>query len=192
MDDMSIEEMPGETPKGKGGRKPLTQIERDARNARIVRDRLRGQSWSHLSDKYELADGTLKDIYKAWAETNQGTYQGRDPIHLVHRMLDRYDAWIEQLAEIADDSEADSAKIAAINAQMGAMTRSAELMQATGILPHNLGTLRLEMDVRLLTGKLMNTLVEHGATIELKRAILEALQPNHDGLSVAQLPSTTG
>jgi hypothetical protein len=63
-------------------------------------------------------------------------------------------------------------------------------MQATGILPHDLGTLRLELDVQTLAVKLVTVLTEQGATLEMKRAILEALKP--DEVSEPQLPVATG
>ena len=49
-------------------------------------------------------------------------------------------------------------------------------MQATGILPHDLGTLRIQLDVQTLAVKLVTVLTEQGAIPEMKRAILEALK----------------
>jgi hypothetical protein len=92
-------------------------------------------------------------------------------------MLDRLEAWVEQLAEIADEAEG-NVRISAINAQLNALTRTAELMQATGLLPHDLGTLRLELDVQALGVRLVTVLTEQGATPEMKKAILAALRPD--------------
>lgn len=175
-DHESIEDM-ADREERKHGRKPgLTEKEREARNAELVRDKLRGQDWVYLSTKYDLSVRQVKDIYQAWREQNQATYQGRDPIAIVHGMLDRMESWIEQLAEVADATATDMTKIAAINAQMAATTRAAELMQATGILPHDLGTLRLELDVQTLAVRLVTVLTEQGATPDMKRAILDALR----------------
>jgi hypothetical protein len=172
----SIENM-AERHERKRGRKPgMTEEERLERNAELIRDRLRGQSWPHLSEKYGVQVRVCQKIYREWREENQSTYQGRDPIAIVHSMLDRLEAWVEQLAEVADDSDTDAVKISAINAQLNALTRTAELMQATGILPHDLGTLRLELDVQALGVRLVTVLTEQGATPEMKRAILTALR----------------
>jgi hypothetical protein len=172
----SIEDM-AERQERKRGRKPgLTDAEREERNAELVRDRLRGQSWAYLAEKYGLQIPACMSIYNAWRNDNQPTYQGRDPITIVHSMLDRLESWVEQLAEVADSAAADATKIAAINAQLNALTRTAELMQATGILPHDLGTLRLELDVQTLAVKLVTVLSEQGAPPEMKRAILDALR----------------
>ena len=175
----------------KRGRKPgLTEDERLERNAELVRDRLRGQSWAYIAEKYNIQIPQCQKIYGDWRQQNQSTYVGRDPIAIVHSMLDRLESWVEQLAEVADSSGTDTTRIAAINAQLNALTRTAELMQATGILPHDLGTLRLELDVQTLAVKLVTVLTEQGATPEMKRAILEALKP--DEVSEPQLPVGAG
>jgi hypothetical protein len=189
-DEHSIEDMT-ERQARKHGRKPgLTDEERKERDAELIRDRLRGQSWPYLSEKYGLTQDWCQTIYREWREQNQSTYQGRDPIQIVHSMLDRLESWTEQLAEVADESSADTVKIAAINAQLNALTRTAELMQATGILPHDLGTLRLELDVQSLALKLVTVLTDQGASPEMKRAILETLKA--DALQQPQLSNGSG
>lgn len=173
----------------KHGRKPgLTEREREARNNELIRDKLRGQGWAYLSAKYDLTQRQCKEIYGQWRDANQATYQGRDPIAIVHSMLDRLESWTEQLAEVADATSTEATEIAAINAQMNALTRTAELMQATGILPHDLGTLRLELDVQSLAVRLVTVLTEQGATPEMKRAILDTLRTD----AVQQPPVSNG
>lgn len=175
-DKRSIEDMT-DSEERKHGRKPgMTEREREARNLELIRDKLRGQGWAYLSAKYGITVRQCQDVYGTWREQNQTTYQGRDPIAIVHGMLDRMESWVEQLAEVADSTTTEATEIAAINAQMSALTRTAELMQATGILPHDLGTLRLELDVQTLAVRLVTVLSEQGATPELKRAILDALR----------------
>jgi len=177
-DEHSIEDKT-EREERKHGRKPgMTEAEREERNMELVRDRLRGQSWPFLAEKYGIRAQQCKEVYNRWRAENQSTYQGRDPIAIVHSMLDRLEAWVEQLAEVADTTSTDAVQIAAINAQMSALTRTAELMQATGILPHDLGTLRLELDVQSLAVKLVSVLTEQGASPEMKRAILDTLRPD--------------
>ena len=179
IEDMMARPKPGMAPheRQQRGRKPgLTEAEREERNAELIRDRLRGQGWTYLAEKHGLKIEQCQRVYAAWREQNRATYEGRDPIAIVHSMLDRLESWVEQLAEVADDTPTDSIKIAAVNAQMTALARTAELMQATGILPHDLGTLRLELDVQTLAVRLVTVLTEQGATPQMKRAILDTLQ----------------
>jgi hypothetical protein len=175
----------------KHGRKPgITDAEREERNAEMIRDRLRGQTWEHLAEKYGIRARECQRIYNAWREGAQATYQGRDPIQIVHGMLDRLEAWIGQLADVADDATVDSTKVAAINAQLAMLTRTAELLQATNLLPHDLGTLRLELDIQTLAVRLVTVLTEHGAPPEMKRAILETLRA--DAVRQPELSNGTG
>lgn len=175
-DKRSIEDISTRRQRKRGRKEGLTNADREDRNAELVRDRMRGQSWPYLADKYDLTTDACKRIYGKWREQNAPTYADRDPIAIVHGMLDRLESWVEQLAEVADEAGTESVKIAAINAQLNALTRTAELMQATGILPHDLGTLRIELDIQSLAVRLVTVLTEQGATPEMKKAILEALK----------------
>ena len=159
------------------GRKPgLTPTELEERNEKLITDRARGQSWSHLSSQYGLGVARCKEIYEGWRKQNPTTYRGRPAIEVVQQSLERLEAWIEQLADLASVTEGDMVKIAAINAQADKLQRATALMQETGILPKDLGTLRIEIDVQVLTDRLMRALNDNGASIELKRAILTELR----------------
>ena len=186
----SIEEMTERHERKRGRRPGMTEEERLERNAELVRDKVRGQGWEYLAEKYSLQPTQVRRIYNEWRKENQSAFVGRDPIQIVHSMLDRLESWTEQLAEVADGTEAETIKISAIREQLNVLTRTAELMQATGILPHELGTLRMELDVQTLAVKLVTVLTEQGAPPEMKRAILETLRA--DGVSEPALPVGTG
>lgn len=171
---VSIEELARRHPRGRRGPHGTAE-EREVRNQQIIVDWLRGMDYPALSAKWNLSERQLKEIIARFREHHKPVHEGADPIDIVYTMLDRYSAWISQLAVIADEADADSARVGAVNAQMSAQNKSAELMQATGLLPKNLGTLRLELDVRLLTQKLIKVLNDHEAPIELKEAIVEVL-----------------
>lgn len=186
MEGHSIDDLTGDEAEPKRGRKPgMSVSEYEERDANIVRDHLRGASFEFLAKKHEVTTRRAREIWEKWRQENPASYKGRDPIVLVQSMLERLEAWVEQLAEVADGAEADATRISAINSQVAVMTRSAELMQATGILPHNLGTLRLELDVQLLAVRLVTVLTEKGATPELKQAVLETLKTGTLGQPVS-------
>jgi hypothetical protein len=171
-----MEEFEGDERRKRGRKAGVTNSEIESRNDEIVRDRLRQQSWKHIATKHGLSTAQCRAIYERWKRENPGTYQGRPPIELVQKQLEALEAWTEQLAEIADVSDVDTTKIQAINAQADKVRQAAEIMQATGILPHDLGVLRLELDVQALAGRLVQVLVENDAPVELKRAILAELK----------------
>lgn len=174
----------------KRGRKPgLTMAEIESRNLELIRDRLNNLSWLRLSQKYDLNLKEVQDIYNRWRTKNQANYRGRDPLGIVQDRLNQLDAWTEQLADIADDDPRAEIKIAAIGQQVKTATRAVELMQATGILPHDLGTLKVQLDVQVLAVKLVQTLTDNGATPEMKRAVLETFKSNGMPQSELRQPS---
>ena len=175
----------------KRGRKPgLTLAEIEERNLDLIRDRCNKQSWRHIAVKYGLSEQQCQIIYGKWRAKNQANYQGHDPIAIVHERLDQLDNWTEQLADICDDGPAATVKIAAITQQVNMAMRTVELMQATGILPPDLVTLRVQLDIQVLAMRLVQTLTDNGATPELKRAIIETLKSN--GMPQSELPVATG
>ena len=158
------------------GNTTLTVSEMEERNRYIVRDRLSKQSWSRIAGKYGIKEAQCKLIYAKWRAENRPTaYRGRDPIEIVHDQLEQLESWTEQLADVADES-AGTVKIAAINSEVNTAMRAVELMQATGILPHDLGTLRVQLDIQVLAMKLVQALNDTGATPEQKRAVLNAMK----------------
>ena len=50
----SIEDMHERQERKRGRREGMTDAEREERDAELVRDRLRGQSWPYLAEKYNL------------------------------------------------------------------------------------------------------------------------------------------
>lgn len=162
------------------GRTDLTKSEREDRDARIVVDRVRGRGWRWLAEKYDLSERGCQDAFERWREHNDHKFEKVDAISVVHSMLDTYMALGEQAAEIAADADADNNKLGALNTQMSAMTKAAELCQATGILPKNLGTLKMEIDARVLAQKLVRVFDEHDVEPEVKRAVIAVLESGAD------------
>lgn len=182
-DKESIEDRNDEGSKLKG-RGDLTAGEREERNASIVRCRVRGQSWPYIAKRHNLSKDHCMVIFREWKENHRSVWSGEDPIVIVHRMLDRCEGWIEQLAEIAEEAEHDSARVGAVNSQSAIQDKAAALAQATGLLPRNLGVLRLDIDVRVLAQKLMVVFERHDVSVEFRKDILEVL----DG-GMSQLPA---
>ena len=157
--------------------KKLTAKEKLLRDEALVRDRLRRMSWADLGEKYGVTARAAQYVWAKWREANDpaAEIRGRDPVEIVYDMLGAYEAWIEQLAEVASREDG-MAKISAINAQMSAQDKAVQLCQATGILPRDLGTLRIEVDVRVLAQRVLAVLNDHGVGSEVRDALLEALE----------------
>ena len=176
MGDESIEDKAAR----RGGRKAgVTDTEIEERDRELVRDRARGKSWPYIAHKHDLSVSRCMHIHAEWRRGNPQEWKGRDPIDIVEQQLDRLEAWVEQLAELTDRTE-DAVTVAAVRTQMDLTRRAADLMQDTGILPHDLGTMRIQIDVQQLGVRLLAALNANGATLEMKRAIIHELRSGED------------
>jgi hypothetical protein len=158
----------------------LPAAEKVKRDQQLIRDRLRGAAWGTLAEKYGIDGSTARRIFYAWRQSNHGKkhmdLSGRDPIEIVWETAARYEAWIEQLAEIAWDPDAqDSVRVGAINSQMAATEKLTTLLQATGILPRHLGKLRIEADVRLVAQRILEVFAEEEVPEHVQRRVVGVL-----------------
>jgi hypothetical protein len=101
---------------------------------------------------------------------------GRDPIEFVHEMIDRFESAIEEMAKIRTNGESGAVKVGATRVQIEAMLKQAELLQATGLLPRNLGALRAERDVRLVVAVIAEEFRRHKIPIRVIEGIQERLR----------------
>lgn len=156
----------------------LAKVERDRR---IVADRARGLSWQKIAGRHEVDERTCRRAWQAWMDEEKPNLTGRDPLDVVFELVQHYEAWSEELAEIADAAEQDNNKIGAIKAQIDCELRKTELLQATGILPKQLGKLRVEMDIRYMTTQILALFDKYGMPVDAQRELLAVLgraQPN--------------
>jgi hypothetical protein len=65
-DERSIEDMTDREERKHGRKEGMTEAEREERDAELIRDRLRGQSWPYLAEKYGLTQAWCKRIYTGW------------------------------------------------------------------------------------------------------------------------------
>lgn len=161
-------------------RKTLSARERVARDQQIVADRLKPMSWTALGKKYGLDERTCRKIYHDWTLHNQGRpadMSQRDPIDIVWESVGRYEGWIEQLALVAHGPETpESVRVSAISAQMSAQQKLTELLQATGILPKQLGKLRIEADVRYVAQAILQVFQEEDVPVHVRQRVAQAIQ----------------
>jgi hypothetical protein len=153
------------------------------RNNEIVAAKLRGLSWPVVADTFGISVRQGQQIMRQYRESNPSLRE-HDPVEIVDNILDGYQGTIEELALISANSRNDSVRVGAINAKMAAMTKTVELLQAVGVLPHDLGELRVVMDGKMVAESLVEVLndfrnrraIPGEAIDELEVAIIEALE----------------
>jgi hypothetical protein len=163
----------------------MNSFERAARNSKIVALRARGLSEQSIADKYQIDRIRVRQIMDDWKAT-EPTLRTVDPLKIIDDMLVGYQADLEHLAEVADNAMGDNARVGAINARMAARDRIIALLQTTGVLPHDLGKLKVEVDVRFIAQKMVSILSANHVPDIVQKELLEALQsgavlPDGDG-----------
>lgn len=163
-------------------KKRLTAAEKVERDKALVADRARGKgSWTVLAKKYNVSDRQAQNIWAAHRDQIASRYRETDPLDIVWDMAGRYEQWISDLSDIAEEGDNDAARIGAVNAAGRMQERMQDLLQSAGILPHNLGRLKVQHDVRFLALRVVEVLKEHGVPPETRKALLETLrQPSQN------------
>ena len=73
-------------------------------------------------------------------------------------------------------ADQDSNKIGALKAFLDARMRQMELMQIVGLLPRNLGALKVDLDVRALVGIILDVFNEDDVPMSTQEKIMAIVQ----------------
>ena len=169
-DDVVLEDVPEPVPG-----QALTPEQRHVRNMRIVQARLgRGLSWPNVAATYRLSERACRTIVKAYRDA-QPSLKAIDPIDTIEERLFQLQGAAEELALVAQTADNDSARIGAIKARLDALAQHTELLQAVGVLPNELGRLRVEVDVRVIAQRVLAVVAEMNLPAEQHARLLEAL-----------------
>jgi hypothetical protein len=167
----------------KPARKPrsnLTAAQQVERNANLCRERARGKSWAYLAEKYSVSESTAKRAWAEFRDNRKPKLAGRDPFDIVWESVERYEEWIEWASEAADEADNSSARVGAINTIARLQAMRDDLLQKSGILPQNLGKLKVEHDVRFIAAQFVQILAEDNVPIETRKKLLAALGRGSD------------
>lgn len=144
--------------------------EKGARDAGIVADKALGMSWAQIIVKHDVSESTARRAWVDWWAQNKPE-MNRNPLDVVQEEIVRYEELIARFSKIMDEAPEASNQIGAGKALMDAQTRMVDLMQATGLLPKHLGTLRYIQDARVIVQVISDVLERH----ELPLAVAEEI-----------------
>ena len=153
---------------------PQARVER---NAEVVRDRARGLGWSKVAERNGLSERQCRRICEEWRATRPSAYD-HDPLALLDEILDHYDAGIEDLALVREEALQDAVKVGAVKARMNLIREKAELLQAVGILPRDLGKFAEERDLRVVADTVWAVMDKHDVPDDARLDLAATLRGN--------------
>lgn len=173
-------------------KKRLSVAEQFERNQQIVSQKVRGIPWSQIAREHGISIQRCQQIFAEWRESNP-TLRTHDPVEIVDELLYGYQATVEDLAVLAAKPTInDAVRVGAHNSKMKAYREMAELLQAIGALPNDLGTLRLLVDGQITAERVVTVLERFDLPEEAWDELLEALGGAPAGLLEAGDPEADG
>lgn len=161
------------------GARNVTAHERACRNAEVIRARARGFSWDEIARRSGLSDRQCRRILADYRQSRPGLHE-IDPVEVIEEALDAYDAAIEDLALLAEQTSHDGTRLGAIRSRVEASRAKMELMHAVGVLP-SLHVMRVEVDAHRLAQTVLEVFRAHRVSHEAQKAVLEALEGRSNG-----------
>jgi transposase len=165
------------------GTNRLAAADQMQRDAQIVAARTRGLSRSQIANTYGVSETTIDNVMERW-RAKRPKLRNLDPVKIIEEHLERYEAAQEELAMLAATTKQDAVRVGAVKARLDAMEKATTLMQQTGVLPHDLGVLRVQVDLGTVAQKMLEVLDRHQVGPELRRELADAIQPR----AIAALP----
>lgn len=154
----------------------MSADEKVNRDRELVRFRLSGASWKQVSEKFEITERQGRNILEDYKLRSKPVLRDADPAEMVWESVERYEGMYETLGQTALAADNDRSRIAAVNGMMTALSKRDELLQASGILPRNLGRLKIDHDVRFIVQSVIKVLNDDGVPETTQRRLLELLR----------------
>lgn len=158
----------------------MTHHERARRNTEIVEARARGLSWPTIAVASGLSERHCRRVvadFRASAPRLHDT----DPVEVIEDALHQYRDAAEELALIAGQTGNESVRVGAIKARLDCLRSTTALMQEVGVLPHDLGQLAVEIDVRQMVVRVLAVFDELDLSVEVQRRLIDAIDPRGAG-----------
>jgi len=161
-----------------------------ARNTEIVQARIRGLPWTTIANTYGVSARQCQQILRDYRGTNP-TLRTHDPLEIVDDILEGLGGAIEELAIISHTTASDQIRVSAINAKLAAQKQIVAILQTVGVLPNDLGSLRMEVDARMTADRVMTVIEQFNLPHEVTDAMIVALDPSSfDGVGPGLSAST--
>jgi hypothetical protein len=150
----------------------LTAREKVKRDLSIVADRARGFTWGTISSRHDLSVRQCQTVYAAHLAIAVPLEQ-TGVLEALQEMVMQLDATIEDLAMLSESAN-ESVRLGAVKARHAALLDKAEVLRASGLLPHAADvTAALDFDV--LGQTIVDVLDAHSVGDDLRIELVERL-----------------
>ena len=144
--------------------KRLPAAQKVARDVEIALDRARGLTWAKIAERHGISERQAREIVRGH---RQGVLaEGVDPVAECADVLAQIDQIIEELALVAVEAAQDSVRLGAVNGRLKAIQARAGIAQAVGLLPLDLGLVRVEFENQQLIADMLDLFGRYGAPPE--------------------------
>lgn len=141
----------------------------------MVRARARGLGWAEISARLALSERQCRRVVAEFRETGPRLHE-MDPVETIEEALEQFDSAIEDLALLAEKSQHDGVRLGATRSRLDALRGKLELMRAVGVLPRDLGRLKIEVDVRHTARAILDVFEAYSVPHEVQEAVVEAVE----------------
>jgi len=148
------------------------------RNAEIVQARIRRLPWATIANTYGVSERQCQQIVRDFRAA-QPTLRDHDPLEIVDDILEGLEGAIEELAVVSHTTASDQVRVSAINAKLAAQKQIVAILQTVGVLPNDLGSLRMEVDARMTADRVMTVIEQFDLPEVVTDAMIAALDPEH-------------
>jgi hypothetical protein len=143
------------------------------RDARIVVNRARGLGWGVIAARHDLSERQAQTVWREHHERHP-LAADEDPFLALQEALAALDAVIEDAALLAERTTQDHVQLGAIKTRLAAL---GERFRACGLVPHDLGLYRHEIETRAVARKILEAFDAHDVADDVRESVLEALAP---------------
>lgn len=152
-----------------------SKAERESRDLKIVTAKSRSISDADVATSLDVSIATVQSVMKKWRDS-EPDLETIDPIRMIEAMLFELRGSIEEYALVAATTKQDSVRVGAINKRVETILQTAALMQTTGVLPHDLGTLKIDLEVRAFASIVLEGFREFGVADEIVDKVVKRVE----------------
>ena len=144
------------------------------RNHNICCDKIGGLTTEYVAAKHGVSVSTVNKVMSEW-RVYIAIALDEDIIEFIEKQMARYEILFGKLAEIVESSASDTDKISAIREQMHAIKEAITLRQSTGVLPNDLGDVRVHIDFTAIGRRLADAMDDEHVPLASQERIIDVI-----------------